>query len=67
MNPTFEWLFSFHCLALLYALPIIELNVKVSDTTDDDIALKPGHKKILSKELVVEDIGFEPMTLSLQS
>ena len=37
MSPAFEFLFGFRCVALLYVLFNIELNVEVSDTTGDAI------------------------------
>jgi hypothetical protein len=67
MSQTFKFLFGFRCVALLYALSIIELNVEVSDTTGDAICTYSRFTKYLKNFFLVEDIGFEPMTLSLQS
>jgi hypothetical protein len=50
MSQTFKFLFDFRCVALLYALSIIEPNVEVSDTTGDAIAPIAGSQKIF-KEL----------------
>ena len=45
MNPAFELLVSFRCVALLYALFINELNVQVSDTRADDKYYKSRQQK----------------------